>query len=191
MLASTMLWPSWCCRPSPASVVRPAVPPIRKPLPRESAKAQIGIAHALEAEHRIVDEERNHLHAVVRVGRAGGRERRHRAGLGDAFFQNLAVLRFLVVQEHLGVVRLVELALAGVDAELAEQRFHAERARFVGDDRHDALADLGMLQQHASARGRTPWCWKPRGPPSLPAIPSRTRAAAPRCCWRGTCRLGM
>ena len=66
VLASTMLWPSWCCSPSPESVVRPAVPPHRKPLPRASAKAQIRSPIALESEHRVVDEERDHLHAVVR-----------------------------------------------------------------------------------------------------------------------------
>src|ERR1022692_2517234 len=36
VLACSMLWPSWCCKPSPASVLRPAVPPQRKPLPRAS-----------------------------------------------------------------------------------------------------------------------------------------------------------
>ena len=39
--AARWLWPSWCCSPSPASVVRPAMPPIRKPLQRESAAAQM------------------------------------------------------------------------------------------------------------------------------------------------------
>ena len=34
-----------------------------------------------------------------------------------------------------------------VDADLAEQRLHAEGARLVGDDRHDELADLLVLQQ--------------------------------------------
>ena len=32
-------WPSWCCRPSPISVVRPAVPPRRKPRQRMSPAA--------------------------------------------------------------------------------------------------------------------------------------------------------
>ena len=76
-------------------------------------------------------------------------------GLGDALFQDLAVLRFLVVQEHLGIVRFVKLSLAGIDAELAEQRLHAERARLVRHDRHHPLADLRMLQQqrqHADER---------------------------------------
>jgi hypothetical protein len=38
--ASRWLWPSWCCRPSPLSVVRPAVPPIRNPRARLSPAAQ-------------------------------------------------------------------------------------------------------------------------------------------------------
>jgi hypothetical protein len=41
VLATRWLVPSWCCRPSPASVVRPAVAPSMKPRERESAAAQI------------------------------------------------------------------------------------------------------------------------------------------------------
>src|ERR1039458_4980274 len=63
------------------------------------------VAYALEAKHRIVDEERHHLQPVIDVRGAGGRERRHGAGLGDAFLENLAVLRFLVVEEHFRIVR--------------------------------------------------------------------------------------
>ncbi len=40
-VASRWLCPSWCCRPSPFNVVRPAVAPIRKPRPRASPNAQI------------------------------------------------------------------------------------------------------------------------------------------------------
>src|SRR5262249_6402524 len=91
----------------------------------EAASARVGevpyeIAYALESEHRIEDVERNHLDPVIRVGCSGRGERTHRAGFGDAFFEDLAVLRLLVVEEHVGVVRLVELPLAGVDAHLAE-----------------------------------------------------------------------
>ena len=39
--ASRCVWPSLCWSPSPFSVVRPAVAPIRKPRARASAKAQI------------------------------------------------------------------------------------------------------------------------------------------------------
>ena len=105
------------------------------------------VADALEAEHRIEDEERDHVDAVRGVGRARGDERRHRAGFVDALFEDLAVGRFLVVEQRVAIDRLVELAAVRVDADLAEQRFHAEGARFVGDDRHDVLADLLVLQQ--------------------------------------------
>jgi hypothetical protein len=38
--ASTWVWPSSCWRPSPVSVVRPAVAPIMNPRPRWSPNAQ-------------------------------------------------------------------------------------------------------------------------------------------------------
>ena len=41
VLASTSEWPSWCCRPSPRRVVRPAVAPMRKPRARASAACQM------------------------------------------------------------------------------------------------------------------------------------------------------
>ncbi len=65
------LVPSSCCKPSPDSVVRPAVAPIRKPRARESRGPEDQVADALEAEARIEDVERQHGHAVRAV--AGGR----------------------------------------------------------------------------------------------------------------------
>src|SRR5262249_29771163 len=81
----------------------------------EAARARVGrrpdqIANPLEAEHRIEDEERDGVDAVRRVGRAGRDERRDRAGLVDPFLENLAVRRFLVIQERVHVDRLVDLA---------------------------------------------------------------------------------
>ena len=92
---------------------------------QEALAARIGerpdhVADALESEHRVVDEERNHRHAVVRVRGAGGGERCHRARFGDALFQDLPVLLLAVIEQHVLIVRLVELPLAGVDADLAE-----------------------------------------------------------------------
>ena len=58
--AASRLWPSWCCRPSPVSVVLPAVPPIRNPLACMSPAAQAQITDALETKHRVIDIERNH-----------------------------------------------------------------------------------------------------------------------------------
>ena len=119
---------------------------------QEPARARVGrrpdqVADALEAEHRVVDEERNRVDAVGGVRGAGGDERRHRARLGDALFEDLPVLRFLVIEERVHVDRLVELADVGVDADGAEERLHAERARLVRHDRHDELADFLVAQQ--------------------------------------------
>ena len=105
------------------------------------------VAHALQAEHRVVDVERDHGQAVVRVGGAGRGEGAHRTALGDALLENLAALGFLVIQEHLLIDRVVELSLASVDADLAKQRFHAERAGFVGNDGHHLPAQFGVAQQ--------------------------------------------
>src|SRR5581483_11628382 len=105
------------------------------------------IADPLEPKHRVVRKERDHLHAVIRVSGPGRAEGSHGPGFRDALFQDLTVFGFLVIEEHLRVVRLIELALAGVDAELAKQRLHAERAGFVRDDGNDSLPDLRVLQQ--------------------------------------------
>ena len=83
----------------------------------------------------------------LRVSRAGGDERRHGACLGNAFFENLAVLGFVVIEQRLAIDGLVELSLGRVNTDLAEQRIHAEGPRFVGNDRHDAFADLLVTQQ--------------------------------------------
>ena len=91
--------------------------------------------------------------------RAGGDERRHRAGLGDPFLQDLPVVRLAVVEHGVGIDRLVELAGVRIDAELAEERLHAEGAGLVGHDRHDVAADVLVAQQpgqqpHEGHRGR-------------------------------------
>ena len=113
-----------------------------RPAQQETTRARVGsgpdqVADALEAEHRVVDEEWDGVDAVGGVGGARGDERRHRAGFGDPFLENLPVGCFLVVQEHVHVDRLVELTDVRVDADLPEQRLHPEGARFVGHDRHD------------------------------------------------------
>ncbi len=57
------------------------------------------IGDALKAEHRVVDEKRNGVNAVRGVRGASGDERCHGAGLGNAFFEDLAVVGFLVVHQ--------------------------------------------------------------------------------------------
>ena len=84
---------------------------------------------------------------MIGVSSAGCNERAHRSGFGDSFFENLPVLRFLVVEERVHVDGLVKLADAGIDANLAEERFHAEGAGFVRNDGHNQLADFGITEK--------------------------------------------
>ena len=57
------------------------------------------------------------------------------------------VLGFLVEHHLIGILRLVQLTLRGIDAELAEHAFHAEGARLIGHDGHHMLADHLVLHQ--------------------------------------------
>ena len=132
---------------SPASVVRPAVPPMQKATGALIGRRPDQIADALEAEHRVINEKRDRVDPVVGIGSSRGDERTHGAGFGDAFLQNLPVLRLLVVEQGVHIHRLVELADVGVNADLPEQRLHAEGAGFVGNDGHDQLADFRIAQQ--------------------------------------------
>ena len=116
------------------------------------------VADALEAEHRVVDVERHHDAVVRRVRRRRGDPAAHAAGLVDAFLQDLAGLVFPVVHDLVLVDRRVLLALGVVDADLAEQAFHAEGARLVDQDRHHARAQRLVAQQlrqeaHVGLRG--------------------------------------
>ena len=108
-----------------------------------------GVAHALEAEHRVINIEGQHGQAVHAV--AGGRCRPtgDRPGFADAFFQNLAVGGFAVAQHRADVFGRVALAHAAVNAHLLEQVGHAESARLVGHDGHDARAQGAVFEQAA------------------------------------------
>ena len=61
--------------------------------------------------------------------------------------KNLTVLIFAVPHQLFGVLRMIELTDRTVDAELAEHAFHAEGARLVGDDRHDARSHRCVANQ--------------------------------------------
>ena len=87
--------------------------------------------------------------AVGGIRGPGRLEAGHRARLGDALLEDLAVGRLAVRQHEIGVDRLVALPEGGVDADLLEQRVHAERARLVGDDRDDARPELLVADQVA------------------------------------------
>ncbi len=59
----------------------------------------------------------------------------------------MTILFFAVVHHLVAVDRLVKLPDRGIDAQLTEHAFHAEGAGLVGEDRHDALAQILVLHQ--------------------------------------------
>ena len=125
---------------------------------QEAAAARVAerphlVAGPLEPEHRIEDVERDGRQAVGRVRRAGRLEAGHRAGLGDALLEDLAVGRLAVRQDEVRVDRLVALAERGVDADLLEQRVHAEGPCLVRDDRHDPRPELRVADEVAQDPG--------------------------------------
>ncbi len=126
--------------------------PSGRPADHEAARADVAcgpdqITDALHPEHGVEDEEGNGVDAVGGVRGAGRNEGAHGAGLGDALLEELAVLGLLVVHERSGVDGFIELAGVRVDPDLPEERLGPEGARFVGDDGHDELADLGIFEE--------------------------------------------
>ena len=119
---------------------------------QEPAGAAVGrgpdqVADPLEAEHRVVDVERDRVHAVRAVRGAGGDEVGHAPGLVDPLLEDLPGGRLPVLGQRPLVDRVVELADGGVDAERVVHRRHAERLALVRDDRDDELADVRVLHQ--------------------------------------------
>ena len=100
------------------------------------------VADALETKHRIKNEKRNHVLAMVGVAGARRHPRAKCARLIDAFLQNLSGLVFLVEHQFAGINRLIKLPDRGVNAQLAKQAFHAEGARFIGHNRHQPGAQF-------------------------------------------------
>src|SRR5713101_558924 len=104
---------------------------------------------ALEAEHRVVNEEWNGVDAVGGVRGTRGDERGHGAGFGNSLFEDLAVFGILVVHQSVDVDGLVFLTNAGINAGGSKERFHAEGARFVWNDGDNQLADFRIAQHFA------------------------------------------
>src|ERR1700722_5082719 len=67
------------------------------------------VANALQSEHRVINEEGNRINAVIGISGAGRDKRAHRPGLRNSLFQNLTVLRLLVIKERVHIDRLVKL----------------------------------------------------------------------------------
>src|SRR5258707_5740402 len=120
----------------------------------EASRAHIGsgpdeVGDALETEHRVINEERNGVDAVGGVSGARGNEGGHGARFGDSLFENLAVFGFLVVHQSVDIDRLIFLANTGINSGRSKERFHAEGARFVWNDRNDELADFRITKHFA------------------------------------------
>ena len=58
---------------------------------------------------------------IVRIRGARRGKGCHRTRLGDAFFENLPVHLFAVIEQHVLIVRNVLLPFNGVDADLPDQ----------------------------------------------------------------------
>ena len=71
----------------------------------------------------------------------------HRACFVDAFLQNLTVLRFLVEHHLVAIFGCVGLTQRVVDADGAEQAFHAESAAFIRYDWHNVFANSLVPQK--------------------------------------------
>ncbi|CAH0213186.1 hypothetical protein SRABI128_02023 [Microbacterium sp. Bi128] len=95
------------------------------------------------------------MRGVRRARRGEGREG---ARLVDADVDDLALGALFVGQEELAVDRGVVLTLGVVDLRRREVRVHTERARLVGDDRDDAVAEAldpqQVLEQTDERHGR-------------------------------------
>ena len=68
------------------------------------------VPHPLEAEHRVVDEERDHMDPVRGISGAGGGEAGHGTGFVDSFLEDLAVLGLVIIKGRGAVDRFIELA---------------------------------------------------------------------------------
>ena len=124
----------------------------RRAAQQEAARLHVAgrpgqVAHALEAEHRVVHVERHHDPVAGAVARGRGDPAGHAAGFVDAFLQDLTGLVLAVIHDLVLVDRGVLLARRVVDADLAEQAFHAEGTCFIDQDGHDARTDFLVAQQ--------------------------------------------
>ena len=111
------------------------------------ARGPCQVADPLEAEHRVVDVERKHRDAVVGVGGRGGDPGTERPRFVDPLLEDLPALGLAVGHQLVLVLRVVELPDLAEDPELAEHPFHPERARLVGNDRHDEPTERLVAQQ--------------------------------------------
>ena len=112
------------------------------------------VTDPLKAEHRVVNVERQHRHAMHAVRRRGGDPRGQRARLGDALLQQLTVASLAVKKHRTGVFGFVELAQRRIDADLPKQVGHAKSTRLVRDNGHDTRSERLIFEQVAKQPNR-------------------------------------
>ena len=105
------------------------------------------VTDALEPEHRVEDEERDHRLAPGGVRRPSSDERGHGPRFGYPLHEDAPVLSLPVREEEPRVDRLVLLPERRVDLHVAEECVDAEGARLVGNDRHDQSSPLRLFEQ--------------------------------------------
>mmetsp|Transcript_37037 Transcript_37037/g.117885 ORF Transcript_37037/g.117885 Transcript_37037/m.117885 type:complete len:813 (-) Transcript_37037:807-3245(-) len=107
------------------------------------------VAHALEAEHGVVDEEGQRGSLLGGVGRGRGDPGHDGAALADALLEDLAVGCLRVLHDLVGVHGRVVLAEGRVDLEDREEGVQAEGPGLVGDHQGHARPELPGLHHLA------------------------------------------
>ena len=81
------------------------------------------------------------------MGCSGSDKTGHGAGLTQAFFEDGSSFLLVVVQQTAFIDRFIKLPSVTVDPGLPEERFHAEGAGLVRNNRHNQLAEFRITQQ--------------------------------------------
>ena len=101
------------------------------------------------------------------VGRGRRQPGGKRARFVDALFENLAILGLLDRRQSRRSPPAHRAGRPRVDAELAEQAFHAEGSRLVRDDGDDPRANLPCRAAACQAAAQSPSSWSCCAPRSL------------------------
>ena len=121
---------------------------------QETTGALIGcrpneVSDTLEPEHRVEGVERHGWVVVRGIRSCRGDERRGCPCFIDAFFQELAFGRFLVLHQYLVINWLVQLSFWMVDAKFSEQWIHTEGSGFIRNDWDNSFAEALVFHQGA------------------------------------------
>mmetsp|Transcript_23242 Transcript_23242/g.55205 ORF Transcript_23242/g.55205 Transcript_23242/m.55205 type:complete len:569 (-) Transcript_23242:1578-3284(-) len=112
------------------------------------------VAHTLEAEHRVVDEEGHHGTLLGGIGSARSDPGAKRSSFADAFLQDLPIGRLRIFHETVVIDGRVMLPEGRVDLELVEERVHSEGASLIRDHGYTPLPELASLHQAPQERSK-------------------------------------